>query len=292
MSLPMASRRKRVIENWIGSSLSNFKHLVQQLQPQNDVDGDFLQNLAQRYQYTDGMSEETFCALNPGLTPAEILEHFESLEAVEELNIAQKTPNSKKKARNLQGNRKRRQKSAIDAILSPERVAQGREVKRKKNAERRLDREFRAQEAAKNSERMAERRLDCEFRAQVAAKIVERRLEIEFRSQEAAKIVERRLDMEFQSQENRARRASYNAREYARFHSSQPLQIDPAEQCDHFFYDLNSRCVCHGGRQVVLRGYEIGPGLYGGWEEYKRSLPTLDADLCLEYAEVRRNIDP
>ena len=42
----------------------------------------------------------------------------------------------------------------------------------------------------------------------------------------------------------------------------------------------------------MLRGYEIGPGLDGGWEEYKESLPTLDADLCLEYAEVRRNIDP
>ena len=254
MSLP--SRRKRVIENWIGSSFSYLKHLVQQLQPQNDVDGDFLQNLAQRYQYTDGMSEETFCALNPGLTPAEILEHFESLEAVEELNIAQKTPNSKKKARNLQGNRKRRQKSAIDAILSPERVAQGREVKRKKNAERRLDSEFRAQEAAKNSERMAERRLDNEFRSHETAKnserMAERRLDSEFRSQEAAKnserMAERRLDMEFKSQENRARRASYNAREYARFHSSQPLQIDPAEHCDHSFYDLNSRCVCHGGR--------------------------------------------
>ena len=99
------------------------------------------------------------------------------------------------------------------------------------------------------------------------------------------------MELTFQSQENRARRASYNVREYARFHSSQPLQIDPAEQCDHSFYDLNSRCVCHGGRRVVLRGYEIGPGLDGGWEEYKDSLPTLDADLCLEYAEVRRNIN-
>jgi hypothetical protein len=94
------------------------------------------------------------------------------------------------------------------------------------------------------------------------------------------------LIIEFRSQENRAARTSYNAREYARLHNSHSFQ--PSEQ----FHDLNASCPCHDGRRVVLRGYEIGPGLDGGWEECKESLPTLDADHCLEYAEVRSDIDP
>jgi phage protein D len=142
--------------------------------------GNFLQNLAQKYQYTEGMSEETFCALNPGLSPANILKTLESLEATEEFHIANKTPNSKKRARLLRANRKRRQKSAMDSILSPGRVAQAREQKKQKQAnknaqrmaERRLDLDFRSQEGAKNTARMAERRLDLEFRSQEVPRIL------------------------------------------------------------------------------------------------------------------------
>ena len=103
----------------------------------------FETDLKMRFNYTANTTEAKFNSLYCNVSLQEIYEQFLEIEQMEQIRIDLLSPHSKKKAKKAKKNRLDREKFAISKLLSPDRIAEkremAREIDRVRKANRRTD---------------------------------------------------------------------------------------------------------------------------------------------------------
>ena len=99
------------------------------------------------------MDENSFNARHPSITVDDIHGEYIKIECEETQIVNDKTPRSRKKAKTLKDTRKRREKLAMDSILSPDRMAEIRHQKASKEKKRQSNPIVRSQKSQKDAAR-------------------------------------------------------------------------------------------------------------------------------------------
>ena len=247
------SRRARVVGDWSGSPFSYFQYLYQQLRSDNEMDSAFRLRFQQAFGFTENMDEHSFNARHPCITVDDIHGEYIKIECEETQIVNDKTPSSRKKAKTLKDNRKRREKLAMDSILSPDRMAEIRHQRASKEKKRQSNPIVRSQKSQKDAAR---------YKAKQTARLS---------SSSQLPIQIDQIESEFQPE-----RINTCTQIHEIENEFQPTQ----------FYNLNE-CTSHSQREIQIHGYELRAAADDSWEEFKESLPTLEEDRCLDYVCVQ-----